>query len=92
MFLAALLATSCLSVAHVPDGTVAFQQDKSRPVDLNPGIEIDTAMLRVPVIVDVLRSDRELREQGLLAELKLADIPVVEPLPPCPKPKAAKRP
>jgi hypothetical protein len=92
MFLAALVATSCLSVAHVPDGSVAFQPDKSRPADLNPGIEIDTALLQVPVIVDVLRSDRELREQGLLAELKLADIPVVDALPICPKPKPAKRP
>jgi hypothetical protein len=92
MFLAVLLATSCFSVTHVPDGTVAFQQDKSKPADLNPGVEIDTALLKVPVSVDVLLRDRELRAQGLLAELKLADIPVNAVLPVCPTPKPVKRP
>ncbi len=93
MLFAALIAasTACAPVAHAPDALVMFRSDQAAPADLNPGVEINASLLTVPVMVDVLRPEREVREAGLLGELKLADIPVVDTQPSCSGSPAPKK-
>lgn len=52
--------TTCNNIFHKPDSDVVYRpEDGQDSVDLNPGLQIDTAKIQVPVVIDVIGRGKE---------------------------------